>query len=59
LIGLDWGTSACRAYLMRRDGTVLETRAGDEGILAVPADGFDACSPARSPAGTRPTAPCR
>jgi 2-dehydro-3-deoxygalactonokinase len=42
LIGLDWGTSACRAYLMRRDGTVLETRAGDEGILAVPADGFDA-----------------
>jgi 2-dehydro-3-deoxygalactonokinase len=42
LIGLDWGTSACRAYLVRRDGTVLETRAGDEGILAVPAGGFDA-----------------
>lgn len=42
LIGLDWGTTSCRAYLMRRDGTVLETRAGDEGILAVPAGGFDA-----------------
>jgi 2-dehydro-3-deoxygalactonokinase len=42
LIGLDWGTSACRAYLMRRDGTVLETLAGDEGILAVPPGGFAA-----------------
>jgi 2-dehydro-3-deoxygalactonokinase len=42
LIGLDWGTSSCRAYLMRADGTVLETRAGGEGILAVPAGGFDA-----------------
>jgi 2-dehydro-3-deoxygalactonokinase len=42
LIGLDWGTTSCRAYLMRPDGTVLETRAGAEGILAVPEGGFDA-----------------
>jgi 2-keto-3-deoxy-galactonokinase len=33
LIGLDWGTTSCRAYLMRPDGAVLETRSGGEGIM--------------------------
>jgi 2-dehydro-3-deoxygalactonokinase len=35
LIGLDWGTSNCRAFRIARDGAVLETRAGAKGILAV------------------------
>ncbi|HEX2115928.1 MAG TPA: 2-dehydro-3-deoxygalactonokinase [Alphaproteobacteria bacterium] len=35
LIGLDWGTSNCRAFRIARDGAVLETRAAAQGILAV------------------------
>ena len=35
LIGLDWGTTSCRAYLIGADGAVL-TRIGDgPGILKV------------------------
>jgi 2-dehydro-3-deoxygalactonokinase len=35
LIGLDWGTSNCRAFRIASDGAVLETRASATGILAV------------------------
>lgn len=35
LIGLDWGTSNCRAFRIGRDGAVLETRSAAQGILAV------------------------
>ncbi len=38
MIGLDWGTSTLRAFLIGADGTVLERRAAEAGILAV-ADG--------------------
>jgi 2-dehydro-3-deoxygalactonokinase len=40
LIGLDWGTSNCRAFRIARDGAVLETRAGAKGILAVEGGDF-------------------
>ena len=41
LIGLDWGSSRLRAYLLSRDGAVLETRSSDAGAsrLAVGAAG--------------------
>jgi 2-dehydro-3-deoxygalactonokinase len=42
LIGLDWGTSNCRAFRIARDGAVLETRAGALGILAVKDGNFAA-----------------
>ncbi len=35
LIGLDWGTSNCRAFRIARDGAVLEAREAAKGILAV------------------------
>lgn len=35
LIGLDWGTSNCRAFRIAHDGAVLETREAARGILAV------------------------
>jgi 2-dehydro-3-deoxygalactonokinase len=35
LIGLDWGTSNCRAFRIASDGAVQETRAAAKGILAV------------------------
>jgi 2-dehydro-3-deoxygalactonokinase len=38
LIGLDWGTSSFRAYRLAADGTILERRVAEAGILAV-ADG--------------------
>ena len=42
LIGLDWGTSNCRAFRIARDGAVLETRAAAQGILAVRGGDFAA-----------------
>jgi 2-dehydro-3-deoxygalactonokinase len=39
LIGLDWGTTACRAYLIGADGAVLE-RASGPGILKVEQGAF-------------------
>lgn len=42
LIGLDWGTSSLRAYLLDEDGAVLETRARHWGIRHLPDGGFDA-----------------
>jgi 2-dehydro-3-deoxygalactonokinase len=35
LIGLDWGTTSCRAYLLGRDGAVLDQRLGGRGVLAL------------------------
>jgi 2-dehydro-3-deoxygalactonokinase len=46
LIGLDWGTTALRAYLFGPDGAVLATRALPWGIMKLPRaahdGGFDA-----------------
>jgi len=42
LIGLDWGTTAMRAYLFDALGNVLATRASADGIMRVPQPGgFD------------------
>lgn len=40
LIGLDWGTSNCRAFRIARDGSVVETRTSVKGILAVEGGDF-------------------
>ena len=40
LIGVDWGTSSCRAYLMDRAGRVLEAVNTDKGILQVEGGAF-------------------
>ncbi len=43
LIGLDWGTTAMRAYLFDALGNVLATRASTDGIMRLPQPGgFDA-----------------
>jgi len=42
LIGLDWGTSSIRAYLLSATGAVLQHREGDEGILKAASVGFPA-----------------
>lgn len=35
LIGVDWGTSSFRAYLINRDGEVIDSISAAEGILSV------------------------
>jgi 2-dehydro-3-deoxygalactonokinase len=40
LIAVDWGTTRLRAYLLAADGTVLDRRATDEGVMNIPAGGF-------------------
>jgi 2-dehydro-3-deoxygalactonokinase len=42
LIGLDWGTSALRAYLLGPAGEMLERRAAAHGILQLPQGGYAA-----------------
>ncbi len=42
LIGLDWGSSGFRAYLMARDGAVLDAIATADGIASVSPGGFPA-----------------
>jgi 2-dehydro-3-deoxygalactonokinase len=42
LIGLDWGTTSCRAYLVGADGAVLERVADGPGILKVEGGAFGA-----------------
>ena len=37
---LDWGTTGFRAYRLRGDGAVAESRSAAKGILAVPPGGF-------------------
>ena len=41
MIGLDWGTSSLRAFLIGSDGQVLAERNGSDGIMAVGADSTD------------------
>ncbi|QEI05596.1 2-dehydro-3-deoxygalactonokinase [Pigmentiphaga aceris] len=41
LLALDWGTSSLRARLMLADGTVLREASSADGILSVPAQGFE------------------
>ncbi|ESR24144.1 2-dehydro-3-deoxygalactonokinase [Lutibaculum baratangense] len=48
LIGLDWGTSALRAYLVGRDGSILERRESGHGIRALPEGGLPAAFAAAS-----------
>ena len=42
LIGLDWGTTSCRAYLVGADGAVLDRVADGAGILKVENGAFGA-----------------
>ncbi len=42
LLALDWGTSSLRAQLSDAAGNILHTTATQDGILSVPAGGFDA-----------------
>lgn len=43
LIGLDWGTTAMRAYLFDTNGQVVDSRTSSDGIMQLPqAGGFDA-----------------
>jgi len=42
LIGLDWGTTSCRAYLIGADGAVLERVTDGPGILKVENGAFGA-----------------
>lgn len=42
LIGLDWGTTSCRAYLIGADGVVLERVTDGTGILKVENSAFGA-----------------
>jgi len=42
LIGLDWGTTSCRAYLIGADGAVLQHVADGPGILKVENGAFGA-----------------
>ena len=42
LIGLDWGTSSLRGYLVAGDGRVIESLAEPWGIQHLPAGGFPA-----------------
>ena len=41
LIGLDWGTTSLRCYLMSGDGTVLDQSASQRGIMAVARDDYE------------------
>jgi 2-dehydro-3-deoxygalactonokinase len=40
LIGVDWGTSSCRAYLLDRTGRTIETAAAAKGVLHVESGAF-------------------
>ena len=42
LIGLDWGTSSLRGYLVAADGEVIEAIAKPWGLQQLPAGGFEA-----------------
>lgn len=41
MIGLDWGTSSMRAFLIGKGGAVLAERNGPNGIMAVHSDSVD------------------
>lgn len=42
MIGIDWGTTAFRAYRLAPGGTILDRRESEGGILTIPAGGFPA-----------------
>lgn len=42
LVGVDWGTSSFRAFLLASDGTILQRREAPRGILGVERGGFAA-----------------
>jgi len=42
LIGVDWGTTRLRAYLMGADGAVKDWLSADKGLMQVPAGGYGA-----------------
>ncbi len=42
LIGVDWGSSSFRAYLMARDGAILDALSTADGVASVPRGGFPA-----------------
>lgn len=42
LIGLDWGSTSLRAYLLDEEGRVLELRVRNWGVRQLPPGGFDA-----------------
>jgi len=42
LIGLDWGTTSCRAYLIGAEGVVLARVSDGPGILRVESGAFGA-----------------
>jgi len=41
MIGLDWGTTSFRAFLIDQDGHVLDQKTNENGILAVPNNDFE------------------
>ena len=41
MIGLDWGTTSFRAFLIDQDGHVLDQKTNENGILAVPNNAFE------------------
>ncbi len=41
LIGIDWGTTSLRAYLLARDGQILDSTDTSDGITAITANGFE------------------
>ena len=41
LVGVDWGTSRFRAYLLGPDGVAVEERTSDLGLLSVPAGAWE------------------
>lgn len=43
LVGVDWGTSSFRAWLLDRNGAVLARQNADCGILRLPKGSFEAC----------------
>ena len=42
LLAVDWGSSSLRAALIEDDGTVVDVRSTDSGMLKVERSGFDA-----------------
>ena len=40
LVGLDWGTSSLRGYLLDGQGNVVRSKSASKGIMQVPAGGF-------------------
>lgn len=57
LIGVDWGTSSCRAYLIAADGRIIDTIDTDKGILRIENGTFAEALEAMIGAWRRPELP--